>query len=90
MVLFSTLAYAGVFGTIKGWISGQVMAYIASAVLALVAGGLGVKYKKALLTIKEVGEFIKVLTDALEDDKLTKTELKQIAKEGKDIIDVWV
>lgn len=58
-----------------------IVAYIATAVLAVVAGWLKWNYNK---TIKEVVDVILSLKDALEDGKITKEELDKIVKEAKE------
>lgn len=49
----------------------------------------GVKYEKAKKTLRELTEAILVTSDALEDDELTREELREIVKEWKDVVEVW-
>lgn len=52
--------------------------------------GLGVVWKKAskyLKVAKEAGDFIIKAVNVLEDQKTTPDELKDLAKEAKDILD---
>jgi len=87
-LLFSTVAEASVFSKIKGFLTWELISYIATAVLALVAGG-GIIYTKAAKTIEEVGEFLDTLGAAVEDKKITKDELVAIIKEGKEVLSIW-
>ena len=89
MILVSTQAFAGVFDTVKGWVTGEVLGYVSAAVLVIIAGAIGVLYTKITRTFKEAGEFLATLGTALEDKRLTREELGAIVKEGKDIFAVW-
>jgi len=89
MVVLATQAFAGVFDTVKGWMTGEVIAFIASAVAVVIAGAVGVLYTRITRTCKEAGEFLAALGTALEDKKITRQELGSIVKEGKDIFAVW-
>lgn len=87
LLLFATLAYAGVFGTVKSWITGELLAVIATVAIGAITGTTA--YKKIARTFSELAEFLTALTDALEDSKVTREELKNIVKEGKDVLAVW-
>ena len=92
-ILFAALmagsAHAGVLGKMRSWITGEVMAFFLSGIVAVLGGMFGVMFKKVNRTFKEVGEFMTALGTALEDQKLTREELAAIVKEGRDIFKVW-
>lgn len=90
-VVFSTVSpvYAGIFDSVKSWVSWEVIAVILSAIVVFVAGMFGVLYKKVVATFKEAGEFMTALGTALEDKKITREEIGNVVKEGKDIFTVW-
>lgn len=88
-VLVSVYAYAGALETAKNWLTGEVLALIASTVLALAGGALGLIFRKISRTFKEVGEFMTTLGTAIEDRRITRDELAQIIKEGRDVFKVW-
>ena len=82
-------AHAGVFSAMKGWLSGEVLALLASAVLAALGGTLGVLFGRVARTFREAGEFLSVLGEAIEDSRLTREELVSVIREGKEIFAVW-
>ena len=82
-------AHAGILGKMRSWITGEVMAFFLSGIVAVLGGMFGVMFKKVNRTFKEAGEFITALGTALEDQKLTREELAGIIKEGRDIFRVW-
>ena len=75
MLFFIDFAQAGVIGTVKSWLSGEVVALVASALLAIVGGVFGLTYRKITRTFKEIGECLTAIGIALEDNKLTREEL---------------
>lgn len=89
-ILMAGLAHAGILGKVRSWITGEVMAFFLSGIVAVLGGMFGVMYKKVNRTFKEAGEFMTALGTALEDQKLTREELAGILKEGKDIFRVWM
>jgi len=89
ILLFATQAFAGVLGTVKGWLTGEVIALLATAVLGIVGGAIGLLFHKLARTCKEAGEFMTTLGAALEDKRLTRDEIGAIVKEGRDIFAVW-
>jgi hypothetical protein len=89
LLLAAQAQAAGIVGKITGMISGEVIALVFSAILAIGAGFLGVVFNRVARTFKEAGEFLTVLGDALEDRRITREELAGIVKEGKDIFTVW-
>ena len=82
-------ANAGVWGTVKTWLTGEVLALIASTLLALVGGTLGLMFRKISRTFKEAGEFMTTLGTAIEDSRITRDELAGLIKEGQDVFEVW-
>ena len=89
IVLCATQAFAGVLGSVKGWLSGEVIALIATAILTIIGGAIGLLFSRLVRTFKEAGEFMATLGAALEDKKLTREEIGAIIKEGRDIFAVW-
>lgn len=63
---------------------------IVSVVLGLVVGSFGaasIFVVKVGAITKELGELFVVLSDALDDKKLSKDELKAIIEEAKDVLE---
>ena len=89
LVLSVTPAFAGVIGTVKGWLTGEVIAVIATAVLGIICGTIGLLFSKISRTFKEAGEFLSTLGTAIEDRKMTREEIASIIKEGRDVFAVW-
>lgn len=88
-ILSTGNVYAGIFGNVKSWLTGEVLALFASGILALLCGAFGIMFKKIMRTFKETGEFLTTLGTALDDQRLSREELVCIIKEGKDIFAVW-
>ncbi len=82
-------AHAGILGKAKALITAEAAALALSTLLAVFGGFLGLTFMKISRTLKEVGEFIAVLGDALEDKRLTREELARIVKEGREIFMIW-
>lgn len=80
---------AGILGTITGWVTGEVLAYIISGILVVLGGFFGIMFRKITRTFKELGEFLAALGTALEDKKLTREEFALLVREGRDILAVW-
>ena len=57
-----------------------LIAEILTIVLAILSIFLGAKYKKAKQIMKEVAEAMDKTYKAIEDNKITKDELKQVIK----------
>ena len=70
-------------------ISTTIIAEILTVILLLLSIYFGSGYKKAKRIMKELAEAMDKTYKALEDDKITKEELKQIIKEWKDVLKVW-
>ena len=60
--------------------------YIVMLVLAVLGGAFVVKWGQVKSLIKEVAEALSVLSEAIEDDNLTREELKKITDEFQDVI----
>ena len=67
----------------------SLIAEILAIVLALLSIYFGSKYRKAKRIMKELAEAMDKTYKALEDDKVTKEELKQVIKEWKDVLEIW-
>jgi Mg2+/Co2+ transporter CorB len=78
-----------ILGKITSALSGEVVSLALSVVLAIGAGILGVLFTRVSRTLKEAGDFLTVLGNALEDKRITREELAGIVKEGRDIFEVW-
>jgi len=66
-----------------------LIAEILTIVFALLSTFLGTKYRKAKRIMRELAEAMNKTYKALEDDKITKEELKQVIKEWKDVLEIW-
>ncbi len=62
----------------------ELIAWLLTAGLAIVAAVFKVKYRNVL---KELFDVFKALEHALEDDKITKEELQNIVKEAKEAME---
>ena len=80
---------AGLIETAKSWFSAEAAALLVSAIAAILAGITGLFYTRAVRTFKEAGEFLTTLSLALEDKRITREELAQIIREGRDIFRAW-
>ena len=89
VVLAAGMAYAGTLDKVKDWFTWNAAAYIITGLLAVGVIGESVILGKIIRTLKEGGEFLTVLGDAVEDRKLGSDELNTIAKEARDVFDVW-
>ena len=70
-------------------VDASLIAKILAIALALLSIYLGSKYRKAKRIMKELAEAMDKTYKALEDDKVTKEELKQVIKEWKDVLEIW-
>lgn len=90
LALAASAAYADSFlGKVAGWLSGEVVSLIVSAVVAILAGAVGFLFIKVQKTFVEGGEFLMVLGLALDDRRVSREELAAILKEGKDVFSLW-
>ena len=93
IVLFVSLAavtaHAGVLGKVKSWFTSEVVAFLVSGILVIIGGAFGIMFRKITRTFKEAGEFLTILGLALEDQRITRKELADIVKEGREIFAVW-
>ncbi len=62
---------------------------IAFIVVTVVAAVLGAKLRHFVNLLRQGGELLTSMADALEDRKLTKAEFIRILKEAKDVMDAW-
>lgn len=58
-----------------------------SFILAILASVFGIKWKGAKDIAKNIVEIAEKIIDAIEDDKVTEDEVKDIAKKGKSLIE---
>jgi len=90
LVVFSAqTVHAGVLGKVRSLVTGEVMAFFLTGIVAIIGGLTGMMFRKVTRTFKEVGEFLSVLGTALEDQRLTRDELAAIIKEGREVFCVW-
>lgn len=83
----SVPAFAGV-GEIIDKVKSAVNLQLISLVLTIGLGKIAFDTTRIKRAMRETGEFLSVLGDAFEDDRITKDELADILREGRDIIDV--
>ena len=88
-LLFTGYAHAGMWEKASGWLTGEVLALIVSTLLAVLGGASGLVFRKISRTFKEAGEFMTTLGTAIEDQRITRDELANIIKEGRDVFRVW-
>ena len=88
-VFFANAAFAGIIGKARIWLTGEVMAIIFSAVIAILAGAFSFAFAKVSRTFNELGEFLITISAAVEDKHITREELSNILSEGKDVLKVW-
>ncbi len=88
-LLFTGYAHAGVWEKARGWLTGEVLALVVSTLLAILGGAMGLVFRKISRTFKEAGEFMTTLGTAIEDQRITRDELANIIKEGRDVFRVW-
>ena len=89
MLFAASAAEAGVLGKVAGALSGEVVALIVSAVVAMFAGALGIIFVRVARTFREAGEFLSTLGNALEDRRITREELAAIIRAGKEVFMAW-
>ncbi len=89
LIVCAPACAAGLLETAKTWLSAEVAALLVSAFAAFLAGITGLFYTRAVRTFKEAGEFLTTLSLALDDKRITREELAQIIREGRDIFRAW-
>lgn len=82
-------AEAGIMGKVSSVLSGEVLALIASTVVALLSGAFGLVFVRVSRTFSEAGEFLTALGTALDDRRITREELAAIIREGREVFTVW-
>ena len=80
-------AYAGVFDSISGFIKGEAISLLITALIGA-AGVLGIKHY--VNAVKELGEFIWQVYRAVQPESdggksITKKEMEKIIKEGAEV-----
>lgn len=89
LVFAATTANAFGFGDIKSWVTWQGAAYLLTFILGLGIISGGILFTRIVQTLKEAGEFMTYLADALNDKKLSADELKKIVADARDVFDIW-
>jgi len=64
-----------------------LLAEVLTAILAVVSFLLGAKWRKAKAVLRDLAKALEDTYQALEDDKLTKEELKQLIKDWKKVLE---
>ena len=90
LVIFATCAYAGVFGTVKDFVSEKALEYLIVGVVTGL-GMLGITWKLWGLLAKESVEFGVAIYKATREGspggkQLTGEEMEKIITEGLDIV----
>jgi hypothetical protein len=88
-VLIAAPASAGILDSAKQLAGAELGALAASAIALILAGISGLFYARAVRTFREAGEFLTALSLALEDKRITRDELAQIIREGRDVFRAW-
>ena len=88
-VIITGYAHAGVWDKARSWLTGEVLALVASTLLAILGSSFGLVFIRISRTFKEAGEFMTTLGTAIEDRRITRDELANIIKEGRDIFTAW-
>ena len=95
LLAFATVAFAGVFGTVKDWLTGQALDGIMSIAALGITGLLGYLHKlnaarteKIENTLTETGNFLAALGNAAKDQTITRDELGNIIKQGAFVVTV--
>jgi hypothetical protein len=77
------------FGDIKSWFQGETIPLLLTGGIFLLALIFGVLFAKVVQTLKEAGEAMIVLADALHDRKITKDEYERIKAEVRQVVNIW-
>ncbi len=64
-----------------------LLAEVLTAILAVVSFFLGARWRKAKAVLRDLAKALEDTYQALEDDKLTKEELKQLIKDWKKVLE---
>ena len=95
LLAFAGAAFAGVFGTIKDWLTGQALDGIMSVAALGITGLLGYLHKlnaarmdKITTTLTETGNFLTTVGTAAGDQNVTREELAAIIKQGALVVTV--
>lgn len=89
MLISVSVVHAAVLGKARLWVTGEVAAFALSALLTVIGAALGILFNRISRTFKEAGEFMTTLGNAIEDKRLTRDELADIIKEGRDVFALW-
>jgi len=66
----------------------DIISYVLTVIISIAVGyfGLRMKYRQLQKVFKESGELLLTISDAMDDEQITKEEIKQIVKEADDVI----
>lgn len=81
---FTAYAYAGILGSIGGFIQDQAVTVLVTAVISAL-GVFGISYKLWGTAVKELAEFAWVVYKATKDGKISKEEMEIMIDEAEDI-----
>ena len=87
IMLISTVAFAGIIDTVKGFISDKVIEMVIAGVFLVIStffGGAALKWKK---TVTEGSHILKAIWDSIQEDSpggsnITKEEFEKILTHG--------
>lgn len=96
LMVYATAAYAGVFGSVKDWVSGELIGAVLGGAALIISVFLKRNMKEQENAIKkvsrtstEVGELFIAIGNATSDPNVTKEELAAIFKEGADVVNLF-
>ncbi len=89
MLLTSTLCYAGILGTVTGYVKGEAISIIIGGIIGAL-GMFGVSYKLWGRAVKELGDCVWSIYSATRTTsnggkEITKAEMEKIIKEASEI-----
>ena len=89
ILLTSTICYAGILGTVGGYIKGEALSIIIGGILGAL-GMFGISYKLWGQAVKELGECVWSIYSATRatsngGKEITKSEMEKIIKEATEI-----
>jgi len=87
--LFTGICYAGIFGTVTGYIKGEALSLIIGGIIGAL-GMFGASYKLWGQAVKELGECVWSIYSATRatsngGKEITKAEMEKIIKEATEI-----
>lgn len=87
MAATATMAFAGVFDTVKSFISTELISVLVSAGLGILYAKSEVRYGRVSRTLTEAGVFLEKLGTYVADGKTTREEIADLIKQGALVVD---